>query len=52
MEYKFSNKWGRRGNEHMLFGFTTTYAISAYHSLKLAVRIPLISKCTQCNIRW
>ena len=22
---------GRRGRDHMVFGFTTTYAISAYH---------------------
>ena len=23
--------WGRRGHDHMVVGFTTTYAISAYH---------------------
>jgi hypothetical protein len=26
---KFS--WGHRGSDHMVVGFTTTYAISAYH---------------------
>jgi hypothetical protein len=28
--YKF---WGRRGRDRMVVGFTTTYAISAYHHL-------------------
>ena len=23
--------WGRRGRDHMVVGFITTYAISAYH---------------------
>jgi len=23
--------WGRRGRDHMVVGFTTTYAISTYH---------------------
>jgi len=23
--------WARRGRDHMVVGFTTTYAISAYH---------------------
>jgi hypothetical protein len=26
-----NNISGRRGRDHMVFGFTTTYAISAYH---------------------
>jgi len=25
--------WGRRGRDRMVVGFTTTYAISAYHHL-------------------
>ena len=24
--------WGRRGRDRMVVGFTTTYAISAYHN--------------------
>jgi hypothetical protein len=24
-------EWGRRGRDHMVVGFLTTYAISAYH---------------------
>jgi hypothetical protein len=24
-------RWGHRGRDHMVVGFTTTYAISAYH---------------------
>jgi hypothetical protein len=24
-------KWGHREHDHMIVGFTTTYAISAYH---------------------
>jgi hypothetical protein len=24
--------WGRHGHDHMVIGFTTTYAISAYHN--------------------
>jgi hypothetical protein len=24
-------QWGRRGRDRMVVGFTTTYAISAYH---------------------
>jgi hypothetical protein len=26
-----TNRWGCRGRDHMVTGFTTTYAISAYH---------------------
>jgi len=29
LAYGFS--WGRRGRDRMVVGFTTTYAISAYH---------------------
>ena len=24
--------WGRHSRDHLVFGFTTTYAISAYHN--------------------
>jgi hypothetical protein len=27
----FNNRWGCRGRDRMVVGFTTTYAISAYH---------------------
>ena len=33
------------GGDRMLFGFTTTYAISAYKPLTLWVRIPLMERC-------
>ena len=29
--YSVFQKWGRRGPDHVLFGFMTTYAINAYH---------------------
>jgi len=32
---------GRRGRDRMVVGFTTTYAIGAYHHWMLWVRIPL-----------
>ena len=33
VEIDYFVKWsrGRRDNDHMIVGFTTTYAISAYH---------------------
>ena len=27
----YTNSRGRRGRDHLVIGFTTTYAISAYH---------------------
>ena len=40
--------WGdRRGHDRMVFGFTTTYAISAYHHwCVLWVRISIRARCT------
>jgi len=29
--YTYSNLWGHRGHDRMVVGFTTSYAISAYH---------------------
>ena len=33
---------GRRGGDRMVIVFTTTYAISVYHS-------KVVSRCTRCN---
>jgi len=40
--------WGRRGRDRMVVGFTTTYAISAYHYwvLMLWVRISIRARYT------
>jgi len=38
--------WGRRGRERMIVGFTTTYAISAYHHWCVRVRISIRARCT------
>ena len=43
--------WGRRGRDRMVVGFTTTYAISAYHhALMLWVRI--FDQGEVYNIMW
>ena len=42
----FQRKWGRRGRDHIIVGFITTYAISAYHgvvSLNTAPGTPVSS---------
>ena len=31
LHYISTFQWGRRGRDNMIVGFTTTYAISAYH---------------------
>ena len=38
--------WCRRGHDRMVVGFTTTYAISAYHHLMLWIRISNRVRCT------
>jgi hypothetical protein len=40
------NSGGRCGHDHMVGGFTTTYAISAYHHWCLRVQLPLRARCT------
>jgi len=30
-DVRYHSRWGRRGRDHLVVGFTTTYAISAYH---------------------
>jgi len=35
-----------RGRDHMVVGFKTTYAISAYQPLMVWVRISIIVRCT------
>ena len=45
----FHNEWGAcRGGECMIVGFTTTYAISAYHHWSCEFMV----RCTQYNIMW
>ena len=47
-DYKYNR--GRRGRDRMVVGFTTTYAISAYHHLCLWVRILFRTRCrTLCD---
>jgi hypothetical protein len=36
----------------MVVGFTTIFASSAYHHLKMWVWIPLMARCTQKSIIW
>jgi hypothetical protein len=31
IDVRYHSRWGRRGRDLMVVGFTTTYAISAYH---------------------
>ena len=38
--------WGRRGRDHMVVGFTTTYAISTLPPLMVWVRITIRARCT------
>ena len=45
-----TNNRGCHGHDCMVVGFTTTYAISAYHHWKLCVEIPLMARCTRYNI--
>jgi energy-converting hydrogenase Eha subunit E len=37
---------------HIMHGFTTTHAISAYSPLKWWVRIQLMANCNRYNIMW
>jgi hypothetical protein len=39
----------RRGHARMVVGFTTTYAISAYHHWCLWVRNSIRTRCTTCD---
>jgi hypothetical protein len=41
---------GRRGRDRMVVGFTTTYAISAYHHY--CCEFESHSRCIRYNIMW
>jgi len=46
------NSQGRRGHDHMVVGFTTSCAISAYHHWSCEFGTPFMARCTQYNIMW